>query len=110
VFFTAACFVEVCMTHRVLETSPFCALADKDPHTLWSDSDAFLAAHEVCESVFWFEFSFRMDHGMRLCTSLSNLNHLQLNDITNCDPFLQQREMVQFIAILSVPTFILTII
>ena len=38
-------FVEICLEARLLESSPFVSLLDKDPRDLWSDSEIFL--HEL---------------------------------------------------------------
>eukprot|EP00615_Pteridomonas_danica_P011813 CAMPEP_0114357660 /NCGR_PEP_ID=MMETSP0101-20121206/21750_1 /TAXON_ID=38822 ORGANISM="Pteridomonas danica, Strain PT" /NCGR_SAMPLE_ID=MMETSP0101 /ASSEMBLY_ACC=CAM_ASM_000211 /LENGTH=1126 /DNA_ID=CAMNT_0001500447 /DNA_START=52 /DNA_END=3431 /DNA_ORIENTATION=- len=40
-------FIHICFQARVLETSPFMALVDKDPQELWEDSDSFLAQQEM---------------------------------------------------------------
>jgi hypothetical protein len=40
-------FIYICFEARILETSPFMALVDKDPNELWEDSDSFLAQQEM---------------------------------------------------------------
>ena len=40
-------FLELCFGERLIETSPFVALTDKDPRDLWDDAPAFLATLQL---------------------------------------------------------------